>query len=87
MLRQSSNLDKHNLNTVQVTQKKLDKIREFTNVISAADDIINDNHFFKLPSEACFSDLMNDSLLTDIAFWNTHLTKQEAKLQHELEND
>ncbi|OAT00579.1 uncharacterized protein BDCG_16684 [Blastomyces dermatitidis ER-3] len=68
-------------------QKKLDKIREFANVISAVDNIINDNHFFKLPSEACFSNLMNDSLSADIAFWNAHLTKQEVKLQHELEND
>ncbi|EQL34304.1 hypothetical protein BDFG_03829 [Blastomyces dermatitidis ATCC 26199] len=80
MLRQLSNLDKYNLNAVQATQKKLDKIEEFANMISAVSDTINDNHFFKLPSETHFSNLMNSSLSADVTFWNAHLTKQKMKL-------
>ncbi|OAT00527.1 uncharacterized protein BDCG_16652 [Blastomyces dermatitidis ER-3] len=68
VLRQLLNLDKYNLNTMQAAQKKLNKIREFANVILAADNIINDNYFFKLPSETHFSDLMNDSLSADVVF-------------------
>ncbi|EDN09497.1 predicted protein [Histoplasma mississippiense (nom. inval.)] len=80
------NLDKHNLDVVQAARKELDRIGEFA-VVSAAGDTIANNRFFKLPSGARFSDLMDGGLSADVAFWDARLARQEAKLQHELEDD
>ncbi|EEQ85960.2 uncharacterized protein BDCG_09229 [Blastomyces dermatitidis ER-3] len=65
---ESSNLNKYNLNTVQAVQKELNKIAEFINVVSAAENIMTNNYFFKLLSEMCFSDLVNKRLSVNIAF-------------------
>ncbi|KMW68919.1 hypothetical protein BDDG_13131, partial [Blastomyces dermatitidis ATCC 18188] len=50
MLRQLSNLDKYNLNIIQTVQKKLNKIAKFINMISAVENTVTNNHFFKLLS-------------------------------------
>ncbi|EQL35629.1 hypothetical protein BDFG_02827 [Blastomyces dermatitidis ATCC 26199] len=74
MLKQSSNLDKYNLNIIQTVQKKLNKIAEFINMVSAAENIMINNYFFKLLSRVHFSDFVNKRL-------------QKVKLQKELEDD
>ncbi|OAT00729.1 uncharacterized protein BDCG_16751 [Blastomyces dermatitidis ER-3] len=68
VLRQLPNLNKHNLDTVQAARKELNKIAEFVNVISAVKNTVTNNYFFKLLSGVHFSDLVNERLLTDVAF-------------------
>ncbi|KMW66967.1 hypothetical protein BDDG_11816 [Blastomyces dermatitidis ATCC 18188] len=68
MLRQSLNLNKYNLNIIQTARKELNKIAEFTNMISAVKNTVINNHFFKLLSEMYFSDLVNKKLSADVAF-------------------
>lgn len=81
------NFNKYNLNKIQTVQMDLDKIKVFINEMFYTNEIITENCFFKLLKNALFHNFMKRELFTDVTFWNTHLIKQEVKLQHKFEDN